>query len=121
MPRYHKHNKIKNTTRTRILSLAFLNSLDSEALSKQATKLLLNIMLDLWNRNQLTIADFNHYENIAKNDNKDLIEGIYSKYYKMPIYNADNTKAIVIEFEADGTTADLIITSHLNTIELKHY
>jgi hypothetical protein len=121
MPKYNKHKKIENTERTRIISLAFLNSLDSEALSKQATKLLLNIMLDLWNRNHLTIADFNHYEDIAKNDNKDLIEAIYSKYYKMPIYNADNTKAIVIEFVADGTTADLIITSHLNTIELKHY
>jgi hypothetical protein len=53
---------IKKTIRTRLLSINWLNSLDSETLDKQATKLLLNIMLDLWNRNYLTIADFNYYE-----------------------------------------------------------
>jgi hypothetical protein len=102
---------IKKTIRTRLLSTAWLNSLDSETLDKQATKLLLNIMLDLWNRNYLTLADFNYYEDIAKNSNADIKEAFYSKQYKITLPNADNTKKLVIDFVE--YTNDLIIASKL--------
>ena len=101
----------KKTIRTRLLSIDWLNSLDNETLDKQATKLLLNIMLDLWNRNYLTIADFNHYEDIAKNSNADIKEALNSKQYKITLLNADKTKKLVIDFVE--YTNDLIIASKL--------